>query len=50
MTEDDQHGIGKIFTVHAPKLAQPRTDRKPRPADDIFIEPFAGFWRLTLRP
>ena len=49
VTKDDQRGIGKTFTVHAPKLAQPRADCKPRPPGANFIEPFTGFRRLTWR-
>jgi hypothetical protein len=30
VAEDDQHGIGKTFAVHTPKLAQCRANRKPR--------------------
>ena len=30
VAKDDQRGIGEIVTLHAPKLAERRTDRKPR--------------------
>jgi len=30
VAEDDQHGIGKVFVVHDPKLAERRLDCKPR--------------------
>ncbi len=36
VAEHHQRGIGKTFTLHAPKLAQPHSDRKPRPSDADF--------------
>jgi hypothetical protein len=37
MAEHDQRGVRKILALHAPKLAQSRADRKPRPVDKILL-------------
>ena len=49
MAEHDQRGIGKIFTVHTPRLAQ--TTRRPQAAQTgiFYLKLFDGFRRLICK-